>query len=108
MIDENDSLYKRLITLGDMMGDGLHHELDGKWIKQEYAQILKKLGIGPKRKNNLKFINDAMAKRVEAVWCQKCKGVLKQTRLGSMRARCVDCGALFQLMKLNKRKRKRR
>ena len=40
-----------LIQLGDMMGDGLHHEPDGYWIPKEYKRILRALGIAPKRKN---------------------------------------------------------
>ena len=36
-------LYRQLVKLGDMMGDGLHHEPDGKWIEKEYNKICKVL-----------------------------------------------------------------
>lgn len=98
-MNDRDFLYRQLIRLGDMIGDGLHHDPSGKWITKEYKQILKILGIMPKRKNNSKVINDLMAKRIKEVACQKCQGCLKQSRSGSNRAICVDCGAKFQLLK---------
>lgn len=75
-------LYQQLIGLGDMMGDGLHHESDGKWIQ--------------------KNINDLMLERINIIKCQRCQGNLKQLRSGSMRAKCEDCGARFQLLKKHK------
>ena len=36
---ENQDLWNRFIRLGDMMGDGLHHEPDGKWIERDYKPI---------------------------------------------------------------------
>lgn len=38
---DNDHLHRQLIKLGDMMGDGLHYESDGKWIEKEYTKICK-------------------------------------------------------------------
>lgn len=99
--ETKDHLHKQLIKLGDMMGDGLHLEPDGKWISREYKNTMKALGMLPKqkRRNNSDSINEAMERRVEEVVCQKCQGRLKQTRKGSKRARCKDCGAKFQLLK---------
>lgn len=34
-----DYLHDRLIALGDMMDDGLHHEPKGKWIEKEYKKV---------------------------------------------------------------------
>ena len=99
MMNDRDFLYRQLIRLGDMMGDGLHHDPGGKWISREYKKILRSLGIMPKRKNNSKAINNLIAKRIKKVVCQKCQGCLKQSRSGSKRAICVDCGAKFQLLK---------
>ncbi|CAH9013466.1 putative cell division control protein [Vibrio phage 424E50-1] len=84
-----------------MMGDGLHLEPDGKWISRDYKKVLKVLGMLPKqtRTNNSEAINEAMEKRVEQVSCQKCNGKLKQTRKGSKRAQCEDCGSKYQLLK---------
>lgn len=102
MIQNKDHLYKQLIQLGDMMGDGLHYEPGGKWIPKEYKKILKALGIGPKKKNNLKSINKQMLKRLKDVNCSLCDGILKQTRSGSMRGKCICCSATFQLLKRGK------
>lgn len=45
-IDKN-FLYERLVKLGDLMGDGCHLEPDGKWIEEEYRQIMFMLEIKP-------------------------------------------------------------
>ncbi len=105
--ETKDRLHRDLVKLGDMMGDGLHLEPDGKWINQEYKRTLKALGLAPKiqRKNNSKAINERMEQRVKEVNCQKCGGTLKQTRSGSKRAQCQSCGTKFQLLKLSKRKK---
>ncbi len=100
--EDKTFLHNQLIKLGDMMGDGMHHEPDGKWIPAEYKKVCRALGIGPARRNNAKMINEAMIKRVDTVPCTKCEGALRQTRSGSMRARCRDCGSLFQLMRIKK------
>ena len=103
--ETKDHLHRQLIKLGDMMGDGLHHEPDGKWISKEYKKILKALGIGPKRKNNSEQINKRMLERVKVVRCQQCQGGLVQTRSGSRRAQCIGCGARYQLLVTRKKKR---
>ena len=92
-------LHKQLIKLGDMMGDGLHHEPDGKWISKEYRKVLKALGMMPKKANNSALINERMIKRVKDVSCGHCEGELKQTRSGSKRAVCQSCGGKWQLLK---------
>ncbi|WP_417883602.1 hypothetical protein [Vibrio rumoiensis] len=101
MEDNKAFHHRQLVKLGDMMGDGLHLEPGGKWISQEYKKIAQALGLIPKRKraNNSKAINERMAERVKETPCTFCKGELKQTRSGSMRARCVECGKLFGLLK---------
>lgn len=99
-----ERLHNQLIRLGDMMGDGLHLEPDGKWIGREYKQVARALGLLPKQKRprnpeRANKINEAMLKRVSDVSCPKCNNELKQTRKGSKRAACVNCGAKFQLLK---------
>lgn len=37
-MSDRDILHQRLICLGDMMGDGLHLERDGRWIAREYKR----------------------------------------------------------------------
>lgn len=86
----------RLVTLGDMMGDGLHCEPGGAWITKEYKRTLKEAGIIPTRNYNPDKINEFMQKRVNEIKCS-CGGILKQTRKGSFRASCILCGKLWQL-----------
>ncbi len=93
------NLHKQLVKLGDMMGDGLHHEADGKWISKEYKKILKALGLAKPAKRNTQAINERMAQRVKEVVCKKCSSTLEQTRSGSKRAICIACRAKYQLLK---------
>lgn len=99
----DDHLNNQLIKLGDMMGDGMHHEPGGKWIEREYKKVLKALGYIKPTPRNTEAINIHMAKRVKDVPCPHCEGQLKQTRSGSKRAACIECGDKFQLLG-NKRK----
>ncbi|HCY85358.1 MAG TPA: hypothetical protein DHV36_09520 [Desulfobacteraceae bacterium] len=99
MDSNKDFLHRQLIRLGDMMGDGLHHEPDGKWIPREYKKIARALGLIPKHKKNTKGINEFMKKAIQKHRCQKCDETLKQTRSGSLRATCTGCGAKYQLGK---------
>lgn len=93
---KNDHLHHQLIRLGDMMGDGLHHEPDGKWIEKEYRQICKALGYVKSQPRNVDGINKAMAAVIERDQCRKCQGKLKQSRSGSMRVVCTTCEARYQ------------
>lgn len=99
-VTNNDHLHRQLIRLGDMIGDGLADEPGGSWIKREYAQTMRALGIAPPRRNRSAQIDERMRQRVAEVKCGACGGELKQTRSGSTRARCAACGALFGLLKL--------
>lgn len=105
-IEDREFLSRQLIKLGDMISGGLHHETDGKWISREYRRVAKALGYempGKKRNNNSEAINKSMAERLEQVACSKCSGALKQTRSGSVRAKCTQCEAKFQLLKINRK-----
>lgn len=96
--DENEAkkhLRSQLIKLGDMMGDGLHHEPGGRWIEREYAKVLKALGHGPRRLNRSEVIDESMAKALSSALCS-CGGKLKQTKKGALRAACVDCERKYQ------------
>lgn len=95
--DLSDEARKRLgdqlIRLGDMMGDGLHHEPDGAWISREYKQVMKALYPGIfKRQRLIKnaAIDKNMAELAAAKKCT-CGGTLKQKRSGARRLKCVAC-----------------
>ena len=98
MEHNDDFLYCQLIKLGDMMGDGLHLEPDGKWIEREYKSVCRALCLiknKPKQSHSPE-INEFMAKRVQAVKCV-CGGNLKQTRSGSFIAKCEQCDKKYRL-----------
>lgn len=93
-------LHRQLIHLGDMMGDGLHHETDGKWISREYRQVMKTLypdAYKGQRKARVSAINENMAKIISEHTCRKCSGALKQTRSGSLTCACGVCGSRYKL-----------
>lgn len=94
-MDEN-MLEDRLVRLGDMMGDGLHLEPEGKWIEKEYKKTLRALGLlKPVKRNNDK-INEFMANRLKEVKCT-CGSELAQSRSGSFIDKCNKCGKKFIL-----------
>ncbi|WP_210499411.1 hypothetical protein [Vibrio crassostreae] len=100
-------LHSQLIKLGDMMGDGLHLEPDGKWISRDYKKVSQALGIAPKttRKNNGEEIDQKMAEALKDKKCPNCQSdKLEQTRKGSMRAKCGDCKQVLQFKRSGKRK----
>lgn len=93
----NEHLHRQLVRLGDMMGDGLHLEPGGGWISREYRKVAKALGFhaDKPRANNVEAINKGMSATLEKSRC-KCGGKLQQTRSGSMRAACDECGLKYQ------------
>ncbi|MCG7545347.1 hypothetical protein MHM93_14295 [Pseudoalteromonas sp. MM17-2] len=97
--ENKERLHRQLVRLGDMMGDGLHHEPDGKWIAKEYRRVAKALGypVEPQRKSNVEGINKMMANYLNGKSCTECNGQLKQTRSGAKRMVCLSCGAKFQV-----------
>lgn len=92
--EDKDILYQQLIKLGDMMGDGLYLEPDGRWIEKEYKLICLLLGLTEKRDN--KSIDKFMKDRVSKVKCS-CDSELKQSRKGSFIGICISCGKKYKL-----------
>ena len=95
---DQDFLCRQLDGLGQLIADGEADEPDGKWIRQQYRQVAKTLGLiktTRKRKNNDK-IDKFMSKRLEDVKCD-CGGELKQSRKGSFVGVCKVCGKKYRL-----------
>lgn len=99
MEQDRDFLHRQLVKLGDMMGDGLHHEPGGGWISREYNKISRILFPEMFPKKDYSKRNEAVKKWCSLHRCSKCNGVLKQTKSGSLRVICQDCGCKFQLSK---------
>jgi len=94
---KKEDALRRLVKLGDMMGDGLHHEPGGEWIEKEYRRAMKQAGIAsPRKRSDPSSVNEFMERRVAEEKCT-CGSPLKQTRSGSFRAKCVECGKVWQL-----------
>lgn len=97
---ENKLEWERFIKLGDMMGDGLHHEPDGKWITREYNKLAKLLipeireSQKEKRKLKAERVNENMKRLLAEKKC-KCGGSLKQGRSGSKVCYCTVCNSRY-------------
>lgn len=90
----------QLIKLGDMMGDGLHHEADGKWIEKEYKRTFNLLYpeyAKKRRKQTAININVQIDKLLLTARCSKCQSTLRQSRSGSKILYCnnTQCNARF-------------
>ncbi len=97
---DNEHLWNQFIKLGDMMGDGLHHEPDGKWITREYKKLMKilcppteeeKAAKKEIRQKRNKLIDEAISTRLQTDTCNSCTGKLIQTRSGSKVVQCTSC-----------------
>ena len=97
-------LWNQFVRLGDMMGDGLHHEPDGKWIVREYNKLAKILmpeireAKRAKREAKMVSTDKQMAKLLEGKKC-KCGGDLRQARSGSIIAYCKACNSRYKATK---------
>lgn len=93
---DNEHLWRQFCRLGEMMGDGLHYEHDGKWIAKEYRQLAKILIPEMKEENSIRRklkvanIDAQMAKLLEGKKCS-CGGEIKQGRSGTRVAYCQNC-----------------
>jgi hypothetical protein len=97
---DNDFLWRQFIKLGEMMGDGLHHEADGKWIAKEYKQLAKILipGFAQPAKESRKIkclkVDEQMKLLLEKNKCD-CGGTLKQKRSGVKVSYCQTCNQRY-------------
>ncbi len=117
-------LNNQLIKLGDMMGDGLHHESDGKWISIEYKKVFddimkieasngdevaidylnKKRDLKQKRKEarwgNLQPQIETLLKEKKSVCCNE---QLVQQRKSSLILQCTKCLKRYKLKTTKKK-----
>jgi hypothetical protein len=101
--ERNDFLWRQFCKLGEMMGDGLHYEQDGKWIAKEYRELAKIL-LPPndeykrlstlRRKQKNESVDSKMVELTK-IKCE-CGGTLKQARSGSKVAYCIDCKSRYK------------
>lgn len=101
--DVEKHLHNQLVKLGDMIGDGLADEPDGRWIRTEYSRVCRALGYTRPRANNRAAIDEGVKRFLEKNRCPRCQGELKQTRAGAMRLTCGACGLRMQLKRTNKK-----
>jgi hypothetical protein len=106
MKEEHDQhLWNQFCRLGEMIGDGLHLESDGKWISKEYKRLSKIL-LKPskeekefyKKAKQLKneSIDKQIAEKLLTQNCPQCDGKLKQARSGSKVVNCLECKGRFK------------
>lgn len=100
MKEDNRFLWEQFCKLGEMMGDGLHHEADGKWITKEYNKLARilipEIREQDKEKRKLKAENiDKQIADLLLVKKCKCGGNLEQKRSGSKVVYCMTCNARY-------------
>lgn len=104
MDNNNEFLWNQFCRLGEMIGDGLHHE--DPWISKEYRRIGKILipeAYKDERKEKNRLIDNAVKLRLETDRCNVCKSEMKQVRSGSYVVKCIECGARFKYKKNRKK-----
>lgn len=80
------------------MGDGLHHESDGKWIEKEYSRIFNILYPEVKKERRIRrveHINEQITKLLETAKCS-CGSKLRQSRSGSIIMYCLECNTRYK------------
>jgi hypothetical protein len=101
--DSNRHDWDMFCRLGEMMGDGLHYEADGKWIAKEYRRLAKALlpmtDMEKEHNKKLRAIkNESIDKQMAEVLSRSkcsCGGTLVQKRSGAKVAYCTSCNARY-------------
>lgn len=97
---DNQFEWNQFCRLGEMIGDGLHYEPDGKWISKEYNRLAKilipeiKTQDKEKRKRKASNIDEQMKVLLSNKKCS-CGGELKQKRSGTKVAYCIVCDSRY-------------
>jgi hypothetical protein len=107
MEQENKHLWDQFCKLGEMMGDGLHHEPDGKWISREYKKLSKILvpeikEVEQKRRIQKNGLVDQQINNLLADKKCSCGGSLRQSRSGSKILYCTVCPLRYKATSKNK------
>lgn len=99
--NENDQLlWRQFERLGEMIGDGLHYESDGKWITKEYKKLSHilipelKEEEKERRKHKANHIDEQMKSLMEIRKCN-CGGTLVQKRKGTKVCYCSICDTRY-------------
>lgn len=107
MIQGDDShLWDRFCKLGEMMGDGLHWEEDGKWISKEYNKLSRIL-LPDMHKDIRKAKADAINKQMAFLLAKSacsCGGKLIQKKKGTKVSYCEVCNNRYVAKAVRKRK----
>jgi len=101
MEQNNKHLWEQFCRLGEMIGDGLHYEVDGKWISSEYRKLSRILipEIKEQEAERRKIKSDDITKKMEAFLVGKqckCGGKLIQKRKGTLVCYCDKCNARYK------------
>ena len=102
---ENEFEWNHFCRLGEMMGDGLHLERDGKWISKEYKRLAKILLKPTEEEKELykkarqekdKNIDNQIIEKLKVDKCPECEGTFKQLRSGSKVVVCNGCSRRYK------------
>lgn len=100
----DDFHWRQFCKLGEMMGEGLHYEADGKWIAAEYKKLSRILipeirdVEKARRLRKTEAINESMKKLLLEKKCD-CGGILVQSRSGSKVCYCYKCDQRYKVGK---------
>lgn len=108
---ENEHEWNQFCRLGEMIGDGLHNEPDGKWIIKEYKRLMLLLNpdikesLAKKKKEKNEIINNQILKIIATNKCRQkdCDGQLYQIRSGSKIIYCSKCNARYKVISSKKK-----
>ncbi len=98
--------WRQFAELGDMIGNGLHLEPDGKWIVKEYKALQRILipdAAKAEREMKRKLIDSFVENGIKKHKCT-CGGLLKQSRKGSYVVYCTECSKRYKYKRNNAKK----
>ena len=108
---ENEFEWNQFCRLGEMIGDGLHNEPDGKWISKEYRRLMLLLNpdikesLAKQKKEKNERLDNQILKLIATGKCthNDCGGQLYQSRSGSKIMYCSKCQSRYKAISSKKR-----